>query len=71
MLVLSRFVDEQIVIGDDIVITVLEFRREPQGLKVRLGVAAPHAVAIHRREVYERIHTPAPAALESSSDGRP
>ena len=47
MLVLSRKLDEQIVIGDDIVITV--------GDKVRLGFEAPDEVPIHRQEVYEKI----------------
>ena len=50
MLVLSRKLDEQIVIGDDIVITVVEIR----GGKVRLGFEAPDEVSIHRQEVYEK-----------------
>jgi len=51
MLVLSRHMDEQIVIGNDIVITVVEIR----GDKVRLGVEAPREVPVHRREVYDAI----------------
>ncbi|KKK82762.1 hypothetical protein LCGC14_2800160 [marine sediment metagenome] len=51
MLILSRKVNEAIVIRDDIVITVLEIR----GDKVRLGVDAPKEVPVHRREVYEAI----------------
>jgi len=51
MLVLSRKLDEEIVIGDDIVIMVLEIR----GDKVRLGIQAPADVPIHRQEVYEKI----------------
>lgn len=51
MLVLSRHRDEQIVIGDDIVLTVVSIR----GDKVRLGIDAPSNVPIHRREVYEAI----------------
>lgn len=51
MLVLSRTRDEQIVIGDEIVITVVEIR----GDKVRIGIAAPGEVPVHRREVYEAI----------------
>lgn len=43
--------DEQIVIGDDIVITVVDVC----GDKVRLGIAAPQDVPVHRREVYEAI----------------
>lgn len=51
MLVLSRHRDEEIVIGHDIVITVVEIR----GDKVRLGIDAPALVSVHRREVYDAI----------------
>lgn len=51
MLVLSRKKDESIVINDDIVVTIVEIRRD----KVRLGFEAPKDVPIHRREVYEAI----------------
>jgi carbon storage regulator len=49
MLVLARKRDEQIVIGDDIVITVVDFK----GFKVRLGIDAPAEVEVHRREVWQ------------------
>ena len=51
MLVLSRKMNECIVINDDITITVVEIR----GDKVRLGFDAPKEVTIHRLEVYEAI----------------
>jgi carbon storage regulator len=51
MLVLSRQLDESIMIGDDIVITLVDIR----GDKIRLGIAAPPNVPIHRQEVYESI----------------
>lgn len=51
MLVLSRQRDETIMIGDDIEITVVDIR----GDKVRLGIAAPASVPVHRKEVYEAI----------------
>lgn len=51
MLVLSRKRDESIVIGDDIVITIVDIR----GDKVRIGVNAPTDVPVHRQEVYEAI----------------
>lgn len=51
MLVLSRQLDESIMIGDDIVITLVDIR----GDKIRLGIAAPPNVAIHRQEIYEAI----------------
>jgi carbon storage regulator len=51
MLVLSRTRDESIIIGDNIVITVVDVR----GDKVRLGIDAPREVSVHRREIYEAI----------------
>jgi carbon storage regulator len=51
MLVLSRHRDESIIIGDDIVITVVDIR----GDKVRLGIAAPIEISVHRQEVYAAI----------------
>jgi carbon storage regulator len=51
MLVLSRQRDESIIIGDNIVVTVVDIR----GDKVRLGIQAPPEVSVHRREVYEAI----------------
>ncbi len=51
MLVLSRHRDECIMIGDHIVITVVDIR----GDKVRLGITAPAEVSVHRQEVYDAI----------------
>jgi carbon storage regulator len=51
MLVLSRKKNESIFIGEQIVVTVVEIRRD----KVRLGVHAPREVPVHRQEVYDEI----------------
>jgi carbon storage regulator len=51
MLVLSRRLGETLIIGDDIKITVLGI----SGNQVRLGIAAPKDVSVHREEVYRRI----------------
>lgn len=51
MLVLSRKKNEQIIVGDHIVITVVEVR----GDRVRLGIEAPQEIPIHRNEVLESI----------------
>lgn len=51
MLVLSRRERESIIIGDDIVITVVEVR----GNTVRLAFDAPRHVVIHREEIQQRI----------------
>jgi carbon storage regulator len=53
MLVLTRKSGEAINVGDEITITVLEIR----GNQVRLGIQAPLAVVIQRKELYERIRT--------------
>ena len=51
MLVLSRKTGESIMIGHDVVITVVGLR----GAKVRIGIAAPLEMPVHRLEVYEVI----------------
>ena len=51
MLVLSRQRDESIMIGDNIVITIVDIR----GDKVRLGINAPTEIPVHRQEIYEAI----------------
>jgi carbon storage regulator len=51
MLVMSRHRDESIMIGNNIVITIVDIR----GDKVRIGIQAPADVAVHRQEVYEAI----------------
>ena len=51
MLVLSRHRDESIMIGDDVVVTIVDIR----GDKVRLGIEAPQDIPVHRQEVYEAI----------------
>ncbi|QEG34173.1 carbon storage regulator CsrA [Bythopirellula goksoeyrii] len=51
MLVLSRQRDESIIIGDNVVITIVDVR----GDKVKLGIEAPKEIPVHRREVYEAI----------------
>ena len=51
MLVLSRRVGERLVIGDNVVVTVLEVRSDG----VRLGIEAPLAIAVNRAEVIEAV----------------
>jgi len=52
MLILTRRVGESLMLGDDITVTVLGVK----GNQVRLGVNAPRDVAVHREEIYNRIH---------------
>lgn len=60
MLILTRRIGENLRIGNDVSVTVLDVK----GNQVRLGVAAPKSVAVHREEVFHRIaeETQAPAA---------
>lgn len=64
MLVLTRRMDESIVIGDDIRVKVVAIK----GDHVRLGVEAPKATPIHREEVYEEIQKENRAAAASPLD---
>ena len=51
MLVLTRRAGESVMIGDDVVITVLEAR----GDVIRLGIQAPRDVRVHREEIYREL----------------
>jgi carbon storage regulator len=62
MLILSRKVNEKIMIGDDISVSVIEVR----GDQVRLGVDAPKTVKVFRQEVFDAIRAENRAAAESS-----
>jgi len=71
MLVLSRKMNESIVIGENIVVTVIDIR----GDKIRLGIEAPRHIAVHRQEIYERINPPdtegQPPQEHTTPDTRP
>ena len=51
MLVLTRKVDESIIIGDNIEVKLLAV----DGSSIKLGIQAPRTVPVHRKEVYEEI----------------
>ena len=51
MLILTRRLGESLKVGEDVTITVLGVK----GCQVKIGVAAPRSVAVHREELYERI----------------
>ena len=61
MLILSRKVNERIMIGEDISISIIEIR----GDQVRLGVNAPKIVKVFRQEVFDAIKAENKAAAES------
>lgn len=51
MLVLTRKLNESIMIGDDVKITIVDVK----GDQVKLGITAPRQIAVHREEVYMEI----------------
>ena len=74
MLVLTRRANQSIMIGADIVVTVLEVR----GDQVRIGIDAPRSVSVHREEVFRELEaanraaaSPASGALEGLAALRP
>jgi carbon storage regulator len=62
MLILSRKVNEKIMIGEDISVSIIEVR----GDQVRLGVDAPKTVKVFRQEVFDAIRAENLAAAESN-----
>ncbi len=53
MLILTRRVGETLMIGDDVSITVLGVK----GNQIRIGIDAPKEVAVHRKEIFDRINS--------------
>lgn len=51
MLILTRRRNERIMIGDDIVITIVNMNCEV----VRLGIDAPKEIPVHREEIYDKV----------------
>ena len=56
MFILTRRMRETVMIGDDVAVTILGVK----GARVRVGIDAPKAKAVHRRENYERIRAKGP-----------
>ena len=51
MLILTRRVGESLKVGEEVTVTVLGIK----GNQVRVGIAAPKSVAVHREEIFEKI----------------
>lgn len=51
MLILTRKPGESLIIGDDVIVTVLGVR----GGQVRIGIDAPKSISVHRQEIYDKI----------------
>ncbi len=50
-MILTRRVNEAVMVGNDVVVTILEVK----GNQVRIGIVAPKDVSVHREEVFDRI----------------
>jgi carbon storage regulator len=64
VLILTRRIGESVVIGDDIVLTIVEVR----GDSVRLGIDAPRSVTVHREEVYRELQAANQRAASPASE---
>jgi carbon storage regulator len=64
MLVLTRRAGESVMIGNDVIITVLEAR----GDVIRLGIQAPRDIQVHREEVYRELQAANRAAASPADD---
>ena len=62
MLILSRKINEKIIIGEEISVSIIEIR----GDQVRIGVDAPKTVKVFRQEVFEAIKAENKAAAQSA-----
>lgn len=51
MLILNRYANQSIMIGNDITVSILGVR----GSQVQLGIEAPKDIDVHREEIYQRI----------------
>lgn len=64
MLALARKVNQSIIIGNDIEITLLEIK----GDQVKIGINAPKSVPIYRKEIYEQIQEENKKAAQTGID---
>lgn len=67
MLVLTRKLDEAIILGDGIEIRVVQVRGTGENAVVRLGITAPKDVTVLRKEVYDEVVAANQAAAEKSA----
>ncbi len=63
MLALTRKLNESIMIGNDIVLSILEIK----GDQVKIGISAPKSVPIYRKEIYIQIQEANKEAVDSTA----
>jgi len=62
MLVLSRKVNQSVMIGDNVEITILDIGKD----QIKIGIQAPREIAILRKEIYEEVQQ---ANISAASTG--
>src|ERR1700684_1546749 len=67
MLILTRRAGERVVIGEDVLVTVMEV----SGQTVRLGIAAPQGLPIYREEIWLAVKEENRAAAQAPADTLP
>lgn len=67
MLNITRKIGEKIIIGDDIILEVMEV----SGSSVRIGIRAPRSVPVYREEIWEAVRSENAAAATSAPDALP
>lgn len=67
MLVLSRKVNQSIMVGDNVRVVVVAVDRD----QVKLGIEAPREIAVHRSEIYEEIQRSNRSAADAPTPGAP
>ena len=64
MLIITRRPGEKIMVGDDVVIEVIEVN----GSSVRIGIAAPKSIPVYREEIWEAVKAENHAAATSNAE---
>jgi len=67
MLIITRRPGEKLMVGDDVVIEVMEV----SGSSVRIGIAAPKSVPVYREEIYRAVQEENKAAAEANASQLP
>jgi carbon storage regulator len=67
MLIITRKPGEKVMVGDDVVVHVMEI----VGGSVRIGIDAPRSIPVYREEIYSAVRDENRAAAESGPDALP
>ena len=67
MLIITRKPGEKIMLGDDVVVHVMEI----VGNSVRVGIQAPRSLPVYREEIWDAVRQENQAAAQASADALP